>query len=386
MPGRRTGTEAYRPVACDLVGFWRPRLQDCSTKHSSSVAGQALPAIALGIAARVGDSRDTATGSPMSVRTDGSRRDGSNGVAEAARPADAGALGPRRSPRDGSGRSAGTAPRGRHHAGCQSWPEQLDGPARLRCLCTVARAVARPQAPWCVRCHGPLRGAHARPRRPTGVRPGRVAHGRPRVSSRLSSGHHLVLPEASPGAPTCTTVVLHDPRFAEPWLLNTPLPSVGRRRRRCLRDRWPVEGLPLWAKHMLGAARQFVFAPESRQRLPAVTLLAGHILAYTAATQPALPTGFWDRAPRRRLDGYAACWRRGISKTCRSCPSTFAKNRRPPRTCPQAFVGIADSGREERYAMTCPWQHKHNPYFHRKVELKLIDELSHRSTDFVLPA
>jgi hypothetical protein len=64
------------------------------------------------------------------------------------------------------------------------------------------------------------------------------------------------------------------------------------------RDHWPVEGLPLWAKQMLGAARQFVFAAESRQRLPEVVLLAGSILAYTAATQPALSTGFWDRAPR----------------------------------------------------------------------------------------
>jgi hypothetical protein len=59
-----------------------------------------------------------------------------------------------------------------------------------------------------------------------------------------------------------------------------------------------VEGLPRWAKQMLGAARPFVFAPESRQRLPEAALLAGSILAYTAATQPALSTGFWDRAPR----------------------------------------------------------------------------------------
>src|SRR4030095_15639271 len=44
----------YRPVACDLVGFFRPRLQDCATKHYSSAAGKALPAIPLGIAARVG--------------------------------------------------------------------------------------------------------------------------------------------------------------------------------------------------------------------------------------------------------------------------------------------------------------------------------------------
>jgi hypothetical protein len=44
----------YRPVACDLVGFFRPRLQDCPTTHDSSAAGKALPAIPLGIAARVG--------------------------------------------------------------------------------------------------------------------------------------------------------------------------------------------------------------------------------------------------------------------------------------------------------------------------------------------
>src|SRR5438128_9086319 len=44
----------YRPVACDLVGFFRPRLQDCPTKHYSSAAGKALPAIPVGIAGRVG--------------------------------------------------------------------------------------------------------------------------------------------------------------------------------------------------------------------------------------------------------------------------------------------------------------------------------------------
>ena len=64
------------------------------------------------------------------------------------------------------------------------------------------------------------------------------------------------------------------------------------------RDRWPVAGRPLWAKPRLGAARQVVFAPNRRQRLPAWARRAGSILAYTAATPPALPTGFWDRAPR----------------------------------------------------------------------------------------
>ena len=109
---------------------------------------------------------------------------------------------------------------------------------------------------------------------------------------------HLVLPDALPGAPTFTSIVIRDPRFAEPLLLNTPLPLSGAQAQAMYRDRWPVEGLPLWAKQMLGAARQFVFSDISRQHLPELALLAGSVLAYTAATQPAFSTGFWDRAPR----------------------------------------------------------------------------------------
>ena len=108
----------------------------------------------------------------------------------------------------------------------------------------------------------------------------------------------MVCADARPGAPTCSTVLIRDPRFDEPLLLHTSLPLTGAHLQACYRDRWPVEGLPLTAKQMLGAARQFVFAPESRQRLPELALVAGAMLMYIAATQPALPTGFWDRTPK----------------------------------------------------------------------------------------
>ena len=52
------------------------------------------------------------------------------------------------------------------------------------------------------------------------------------------------------------------------------------------------------AKQLRGAARQFVHAPETCPRVPELALLAGSILRDIAATQPALPTGFWDRPPR----------------------------------------------------------------------------------------
>src|SRR5205085_83438 len=58
------------------------------------------------------------------------------------------------------------------------------------------------------------------------------------------------------------------------------------------------ERLPLAAKQMVGAARQFVHAPATCQRLPELALLAGAILSYAAATAPAGPTGFWDRRPQ----------------------------------------------------------------------------------------
>ena len=54
----------------------------------------------------------------------------------------------------------------------------------------------------------------------------------------------------------------------------------------------------LAAKQMIGAHRQFVHAPETRQRLPELALLAGSILSYLAAVLPPAPTGFWDRKPQ----------------------------------------------------------------------------------------
>ena len=59
-----------------------------------------------------------------------------------------------------------------------------------------------------------------------------------------------------------------------------------------------MEMLPLAAKQMLGASRQFVFAPQSCQRLPELALLAGAIVSYVAAAEAALAAGFWDRRAR----------------------------------------------------------------------------------------
>lgn len=52
LAARRAG--GYRAVAIDTVGFFRPRLKHCATKHYLSQAGTALPAIPFGLIAAVG--------------------------------------------------------------------------------------------------------------------------------------------------------------------------------------------------------------------------------------------------------------------------------------------------------------------------------------------
>ncbi|HXV99147.1 MAG TPA: hypothetical protein VEC93_12055 [Anaerolineae bacterium] len=107
-------------------------------------------------------------------------------------------------------------------------------------------------------------------------------------------------PGESPG--TFTIWVFFDPLYKTPLVLGTnlaqaqPLTIL-----RLYLDRWPVEQIPLVAKQMLGLHRQFVFAPESCCRLPELAFLLGNILTYLATVLPAIPTGFWDRHPKKHL-------------------------------------------------------------------------------------
>ena len=118
------------------------------------------------------------------------------------------------------------------------------------------------------------------------------------VTVRAEFWDDLVLADAPVGTPTFRCIVIHDPRYWEPLLLISPLALSGRDALGLYLDRWPVEQVPLAAKQVLGAVRQFVFGTESRQRLPELSLLAGAVLSYVAATEPAVPAGFWDRAPK----------------------------------------------------------------------------------------
>jgi hypothetical protein len=282
----------FRPVGVDVAGFWRPRLGNCPTTHYQGEAGKALPAIPVGLIARVGSTAGQRLALPLAfVRADAAEPSPAAHarllVREAVRQcatADALVL------------DAGFGLALLHEEGADRYVVRLAKNATFR-------QAAPP--PYGGRGRPPTRGAVVRPL-PRAYRGQPIPATPPDRRETWTEGGallradiwaDLVLPEAEANAPTFAVVALYDPRHHEPLLLASPLPVTPQVLRALYRDRWPVEQLPLAAKQMVGAARQFVHAPETCQRLPELALLAGSVLSYAAASAPAIPTGFWDRQP-----------------------------------------------------------------------------------------
>jgi hypothetical protein len=324
----------YRPVAADLVGFFRPRLADCATRHYSAVAGKALPAIPLGMLARIG-----AVGAqrlPLPVRL------------------------LRAAPEEPS--ESALQQRLLQEAAAVLAADEvllLDGgfPLTQVLAAGVPRFVVRVAQNFTARrATLPPPKRRGRPRQYGElVRPlPRTRNGRlipatdpDRTDSFVAEGYlirvqyfeDLVTSDGKPGDPTFTCLVFFDPRYQEPLVLVTNLPLTGEVAYALYRDRWPIEQWPLSAKQMLGAARQFVFAPDSRQRLPELALLAGTIVSYVAATEPARATGFWDRAPQRTPGRLRRVLRQGDYSHLLGLPPSFRKKASPTAHLPKGVLG-----------------------------------------------
>jgi hypothetical protein len=282
------------PVACDLVGFFRPRLAGHAGKHYHSQAGKALPAVVFGLVASIGSVGSMRLGLPrLSLRAKPGETDqalSKRVVAAAAATlsanealiCDAGFLLP--------------------------WLLSLQ-PAGCNFVVRVksnvtARRNYRPA----------YKGKGRHPEYGDPVRPlsGKykdavLAATPPDKIVRWKDGRHsvearvfedLVLPSEKPGARSFRLVVIRHSRYKEPLVLATNLRIAVYWVWRLYKDRWPIEQLPLACKQMLGAERSFVFGQESRFRLPELALLAGNVLSYAAATSAAVASGFWDRCPR----------------------------------------------------------------------------------------
>jgi len=282
----------YHPVGVDVTGFWRPQLQQCPTRHFHAEAGKALPAILVGLIGRVGSVGGQRLALPLAfVRAD---------------PAD-----PRSSTHERLLVRAAVAQCADDDAlvldaGFEIAVLQEEGATRYVVRC-AKNSTLRRATPPAYRGRGriPTRGVLVRPlartfkgRTLAATPPDRTATWQDDgVALRAEIWDDLVLSDAAAGSPAFTVVAVHDPRYREPLLLASPLAVPAQTVHALYQDRWAVEQLPLAAKQMLGAARAFVHAPETCQRLPALALLAGAILSYTAASSPAIPTGFWDRRP-----------------------------------------------------------------------------------------
>ena len=286
--------EGYVPITVDVTAFWRPSLKDCPSQHYHPAAQRTLPAVIFGIVGEVGEMNGQRLALPRAFE--------------------------RVHPKDPSE--------------ARLWQEVLkhvqrglgedeiaviDAGVKLSELHAAGfeRYVLRLATNFTARRN--VLPAHTRGRKPTY---GALVRPLPRMYKnntllatapdecqvwtqagrdiQVQIWRNLVL-KHTPPHPTNQTFdvyAFHDPTFKHPWLLATPVmleaPSV----HAIYTDRWPVEQIPLSAKQMVGAHRQFVHNPESVQRLPELALLAGSVLSFLAATLPPSPSGFWDRHPK----------------------------------------------------------------------------------------
>ncbi len=288
--------EGYRVVTVDVTAFWRPHLKAWPSQHFHPAAQRALPAVIMGIVGDVGELGDQRLALPRAFE--------------------------RVHPHDGRETRLGASLL-RQVKGHLAEDEiaVLDAGVKVQDVqaAEIDRYVLRLPTNFTARRNGPApyRGRGRHPVYGAWVRPlartfkGKVIAATPpdRVESWQAEGRtltaqvwdSLVLPGVNPQphAKTFQVYAIHDPVYPKPWLLATPLALQPVTVKAIFTDRWPVEPLPLAAKQMVGAHRQFVHAPESIQRLPELALLAGSILSFVAATVPVTPTGFWDTHPKR---------------------------------------------------------------------------------------
>jgi len=288
--------EGYRTVTVDVTAFWRPALQNCPSKHYHPTANRALPAVTMGIIGEVGEIGGQRLACPLAFervhpKDPSERRLWEDLLRWAQR---------HLTDEDIAVMDAGVKLSDVHASGLEH--------SLLR-LATNFTACRNQPLPYGGKGRKPVYGEKIRPLE-RGYKGKTIAASAPdRVETWAEDGvalraeiwDDLILPGVVPGpqAKTFRVYAIYDPDYKTPWLLATPLKLKPATVRAIYQDRWPVEQIPLAAKQMVGAHRQFVHAQESIQRLPELALLAGSILSYLAATAPLAPTGFWDRNPKR---------------------------------------------------------------------------------------
>lgn len=280
----------FHPVAGDLTGFFRPRLKACSTTHYHAALGKELPAIPLGILARVGQAGGQRIALPVLLQRSVPEEPGTLPLQKHLLQQSVAFLGNQ----DVLVLDSGFPLSQVQAAGVRAYLIR----SRKN---TVARRAFLPERRG--RGRRPTRGALVRPlprRRKERVLPATPPDREERweaggVRIRALFFEELVRSDGYPGDPTFTCIVIEHPNYHQPLVLLTNQAMSGAEALALYQARWAIEQVPLAAKQMLGTQRQYVFGKESRERLPELALLAGSLQSYVAATTEAMPSGFWDR-------------------------------------------------------------------------------------------
>jgi hypothetical protein len=275
----------WKPLLLDWVGFFRPRLSGCTSKHFDSRAGKALPAIEFGMVAPllgVGKRKFPCLrtlirgGDTLTLLQAARQKQAQDEVILIDRQAKIPHL---------------------HAAGITRFVTR--GAIHL-----VAYRKDPPSQPLGKRGRKPTRGERVRPvtRR---YRGGTLAATPPdRVEEFAYQGRiltcHCFDSLVVAGCPLVfRIVVVLDPRYKNPWVLLSDLSQESAETIFLLyRSRWSIEVIPLTGKQLLGGHRAFVHAETCRYRLPELCLVAAAVSLYLAATCEAVPSGFWDRNPQ----------------------------------------------------------------------------------------
>lgn len=296
--------EGYRAIVVDTTAFWRPALKNCPSKHYHPSAQRALPAVVFGIVSEVGEIGGQRIACPRTFE--------------------------RVHPKDPS-ESRLWSEVLRHLKKTLAVDEivVVDAGVKISDLqeAQIERYVLRLATNFTARRNvlpehlgkgrKPVYGQRIRPleRRYKDTTLAKSLPDRQETwceaecLMRAEIWEGVVLPDVTPNeqAKTFNVYAIYDPAYPTPWVLATPLKLKATTVKSIYQDRWPVEQIPLAAKQMVGAHRQFVSVDESIQRLPELALLAGSILTFLAATAPIAPTGFWDRQPKRTPGRFRRC-------------------------------------------------------------------------------
>lgn len=289
--------EDYFAAPIDTTPFWRPKLQGLKSKYYHSGAEKALPAIIIGWVARMGEVGGKRIALPQAmVRVH--PQDPSEATLKKELLKEAKRV---LRPLDIMLADAGFHLTLCHEAGVKCYMLRLakNFTARRNYLAYAPHK----------RGKKPSKGAYVRPLSRTYKKketPATLPDAT--FSWKLETGetisvqvwYDLLRPDVTP-SPTANlfdVFAIRDPRYDKPLLIATNVKLQPQTVHALYTDRWPIEQIPLAGKQMVGAHRQFVFAAETRHRLPELVLLAGSILTGLAALHPTMPTGFWDRNPQ----------------------------------------------------------------------------------------